>query len=1688
MQLTAEDDGILQLTQEKLQALLDDHTNLLEQSWEDDGGSSMCNLSEATETSSAATANSVEEQQNDQSSWTTMTKENWRAISRRVLADPTTQDWKTATEKLIQLKVRTPRQLKKRCKRYVVQALEQGETRDNFLPKPTENTQHLGLSTTRQIKEKIKQAKALSYLGVEQTPSMWIVLDTGCSKMLAGLKAVKKYLRSIGEDPDTYLEQHRAEADTLYSFAGGGQQRAAFKLPLPIKIFGEASEHEVDILEQEGENTPLLISSEILEKQNIIVDLAGRKIYDGTAGKHLPLQDMPAAPLIYQKGGLPKILLHRSEQEVNFAQEEDALVLAEELASKSNDQLADKKIAAAITKLHEAKTQQLYLQAFNEHIAALKDKNPELDIDQFAKDALQTVKWELRQAGTTLPPEKLWSMVKTTVKKKGGAALDPVNLQVVKLTSNLMSKLTYASQQKPDRPRASNRQVNHKMHWAALDTMFIDEQPYLVYVNMFTRFGDVHECVGGAPTARDTLEFLDKLSNYGLLTDNVLTDQGPEFANYQVAQRLAYEQVHHWTSAAQAHWTNGMVERRVRTLREGYTRMLRWIQSSAWGKENLGQMLGSNKSMDRVRTALLYKVARGINYQPVKSLAGRTPHSVQHHSARGPLHRARSVHNIEEDPRITIEHHDKLQEEAITILDEMMNSEQFRQDLAKSEDERVRPTVFRAGDMVEVYEEKWLIGDQTVRNTWSPPQIVVGQESPTTYWVVNPENNHARRRQFSVMRPAMTLDTLRFPTNMSQLDLQLAAGPQLEDLQTATSEQPLPLPPPEKPAIKCNLAESTRSSKTVTFSDDQGRPLETSVHFFPSEDDPGFQRLQRDIQRQRDKEKTAELLDWYLDTIEQGELQREKEQEEADLKAFNEHLSQPLQAAHHTVFLTKQQIQNYAKSMPKGKQMLDLTEQNGEFKDFDPRKDPVRVILARFKKQDRTIKLTKKDRAWDSVAVNYADNELVEKIWLTRGQKSIRAALGKEADGKKLLIKAINTSTGEVYVVQNQDKLKSDDVHMILSLVKFQPRKLNLADIPLTVEQLKTGQVEVTFDQCRQWGIADQMTIAIHKEVEAVRAVNRCVEIVDLDEITGENEQKRLRTAVTSKLVLTIKLEHGKTGQVTVKKCKARWVARGFQDRRGHLVEGWRTDSETVSELGLKAVLQFAAHHNLRLRTYDFETAFLQSEYYNEQEKKVYLKLPTLLQNGQFGFGPKSIGLVHKSLYGLQDAPAEWQQKLIKTLVQAGFRQSISDPCVLIFEQNKEKKDNLPTKEKDYYAIVNETRFHYPEPAKIRAVICVHVDDAVIAADEHFFREPHLWPKIAVQVKATDPEFADKEGLIYCGRRIKQCDKTGKVTLDQGHYAEKIEEHTIAQDVQDQLDQGKSVPFKEKLANGKCGYQSTVGTLRWVTGTRADILFELSVAASEANTPTYNGVRMLNSCIKKVKKRNMITTFEKLPRYDVHAICDASFGNRGDKQTQQGIIVTVGHRRAGQHPKHAAMETNNPKAVEQTEHLRAIPILWKSGKQARRAQSTAGAELIALRSALALAKYTKGMLVELGLSKNSDKIYLISDANDVVATVQTVKKPREPNLQADYAQLRWEVKAGWVVVEHVHGPCNAADVLTKDPTSKNTRNFDLLYLGFEENVWMLKKSDKKTQVRFEHALLADELTAVYEQEELERED
>jgi transposase InsO family protein len=169
---------------------------------------------------------------------------------------------------------------------------------------------------------------------------------------------------------------------------------------------------------------------------------------------------------------------------------------------------------------------------------------------------------------------------------------------------------------------------------------------------------------------------------------------------------------------------------------------------------------------------------------------------------------------------------------------------------------------------------------------------------------------------------------------------------------------------------------------------------------------------------------------------------------------------------------------------------------------------------------------------------------------------------------------------------------------------------------------------------------ADHWVQAANEEIEGMQ-MNQSYELVDRP--IGAN-------VIDSKWVWKKKLSRwGK-----VKRFRARLTARGFKQIPG--VDFFETFAPVMRYRSLKMLLTIAAERDYEIRHLDVPKAFLQADL----AEAIYMEQPQGFHNGN----RNQVWKLLKSVYGIKQAPNNWNEDLNRFLLSLGFIRLKSDSCI----------------------------------------------------------------------------------------------------------------------------------------------------------------------------------------------------------------------------------------------------------------------------------------------------------------------------------------------------------------------------------------------------------------------------------------
>ncbi len=296
----------------------------------------------------------------------------------------------------------------------------------------------------------------------------------------------------------------------------------------------------------------------------------------------------------------------------------------------------------------------------------------------------------------------------------------------------------------------------------------------------------------------------------------------------------------------------------------------------------------------------------------------------------------------------------------------------------------------------------------------------------------------------------------------------------------------------------------------------------------------------------------------------------------------------------------------------------------------------------------------------------------------------------------------------------------------------------------------------------------------------------------------------------------------------TIEKFKARLVVRGYKQREG--IDFSSTFAPVVRSKTIKLLLSLAAQHGLKLVQLDFTNAFVNSDL----PDNLYIKIPEGLQTNETH---GKVYKLEKSLYGLRQAPALWNQTVNNLFIELGYIRSITDTCVY---------------------------FKYVKSDSMPIIISVYVDDIAIAFDKQF-EEVWIIDKKKITSKYAITDIGDLKWILQMNVTRME---NGDIILDQRNYVEQLVNKFYSADPNATTSNNPSmvsINLTDPQLTAKYQavplsnfehekYRSIVGSLLYFANTtRADISFIVNILCRAVSEPTTVHMKVAMNCIKYLK-------------------------------------------------------------------------------------------------------------------------------------------------------------------------------------------------------------------------------------------
>jgi histone deacetylase 1/2 len=389
---------------------------------------------------------------------------------------------------------------------------------------------------------------------------------------------------------------------------------------------------------------------------------------------------------------------------------------------------------------------------------------------------------------------------------------------------------------------------------------------------------------------------------------------------------------------------------------------------------------------------------------------------------------------------------------------------------------------------------------------------------------------------------------------------------------------------------------------------------------------------------------------------------------------------------------------------------------------------------------------------------------------------------------------------------------------------------------------------------------------------------------------------------------------------------------------------------------------------------------------HGDLQERVYLAQPPGHEDPAL---PQHVCLLHKALYGLKQAPRAWYMKFSNYIQSMGFLRCPYDQSLFYQRQGS---DIL--------------------------LLLIYVDDILITGSSP--------SQISAFISHLSSVFSMKDlGDIHYFLGLQIARDATTITVTQTRYlVSLLQKFSLAgaKPVATPLASGTLLTATEgALLSDPTFYRQLVGSLQYLTLTRPDISYSVHRVCQYMHAPREPHLIVVKRIFRYLKGTltlglHLVHT----PLIALHGFCDADWaGCHDDRRSTSGFAIYMG---------------NNL-------------LSWGAKKQATVSRSTAEAEYRALASTTAELMWFMNLLQSIGYCLPPPKLYC-----DNISAVTMAKNPvfhhRTKHIEIDVHFVRERVASGDLLLEHVAGPDQIADIFTKSLCSaKFVPNRDKLFIG-----------------------------------------
>eukprot|EP00253_Pinus_taeda_P030134 PITA_30134 len=431
-----------------------------------------------------------------------------------------------------------------------------------------------------------------------------------------------------------------------------------------------------------------------------------------------------------------------------------------------------------------------------------------------------------------------------------------------------------------------------------------------------------------------------------------------------------------------------------------------------------------------------------------------------------------------------------------------------------------------------------------------------------------------------------------------------------------------------------------------------------------------------------------------------------------------------------------------------------------------------------------------------------------------------------------------------------------------------------------------------------------------------------------------------------------------------IERHKARLVVKGYKQQYGKVYE---ENFASVARMEIvRAVLSTAAQNKWKVYQMDVKSVFLNGVL----KEEVYIEQP-------LGYEKKGeehkVCRLKKVLYGLKKAPRAWYSRIDSYLQENGFEKCEGEPTLYIKEND----------------------------GKILIVV-LYVDDVIFTGNDD-----HLIQNFKTVMK-EEFEMTDM-GLLRYFLGIEVDQNENGIFITQAKYVNEVLERFNMQDSKAAITpkvmglklskEDSSKDFDPSL------YKSIIGSLMYLTATRPDIMFVVSLISRFIERPKeahWQATKRILRYVKGTKQFGILYTTSECS--DLIGYTDSDWVRSVDyRKSTSGYVF----------------------------HMGSGAISWASKKQSIVALSTVEAEYVVAIAAACQAVSMRRMLRSLGQEQAKKTVIFCDNSSAIALSKNSVFHKRTKHIDTRFHYIRELVSNGEIVLQHWRTQEQVADILTK---------------------------------------------------------